>query len=237
MSAEAPYFPDVEFTELTEITPPRGRAEKFLSRFQREPRIYFDQRVELDDFLDQFKDELSVVSDLIGANLTLDGINVRILKRKQLIKALKNPKRLEGVHGEGILDAIVGNCVENPEGGFTLNIVQGRTDHIVDEGMFREIVAHEYGHTLEGELHPSPMLEELKAYSFESLFFSTRWRDYSFVSYYVLDGKYKNLTHDVARNRLNQLRDRGFPYGAIIAHLIGVPFGHYRPDSNMQIPQ
>ena len=234
MSAEAPYFPDVEFSELTQVVPPRSRAEKFLSRFlRREPEVLYDEKVPLDDFLGDFETDLLQLSRATGAKLTMAGIDVKILKRKQLIKTLEDPAGMEEIHGEAVLDGIVGNCVGNPEGGFRLNLVQGKTDHVVNTAKFRENLAHEYGHTLGGESHPDPMLEEIKAYAFQALFMTNYLGD---TLYPRLEGTYKNLNHHVARNRLNQLYERGFPFGAIIAHITGKPFGYYRPDSNMEIP-
>lgn len=232
MSVESQYFPDVNFSELTEVFPKRGRVERFLSRYlQREPRIYYDEHVALDQLLEDFSGTLDTVSASTGARLTMEGIHIQLITRKQLVKSLSQPSKLEEVHGDGVLENIDGNCTRNPDGKWLLNIVQNKTDHVVQVSQVKEILAHEYGHTLGNEFNANPMLEEIKAYAFQVLAISAAWRIP--LASYSLSGTYANYTHDVARDRLMQLRDRGFPPEVIIATLTGKPFGNFRPDSNM----
>ena len=216
MSVESQYFPDVNFRELTEVLPERSRLERLIPGFlRREPRVYYDEHVALDQLLDDFSETLGMVSASTGTRLTMDGVHVQLITRKQLINSLNNPSKLEEVHGDGVLQMIDGNCTKNPDGTWLINIVQNRTDHVVQVSRSMEILAHEYGHTLGNEFNAHPMLEEVKAYAFQAMAMAANWKIPE--SYYKLSGTYVNYTHDVARYRLMKIRDRGFTTGIIIA--------------------
>jgi len=178
----------------------------------------------------RFNDALRDMSAEMGIPFPLKGRNIYFLPEDIFMQSIDQEGQRQR-YGKYIVDSIVGYTRRFPDGTFDTYILGSGDGRVPDEDQAVVTLGHEYGHTLGPFL--GPLEEELKAYAFQDLYLK-----YAFKSgLNRLDsGFYPTRIHDVAKNRIAQLRSRGFPMEAVIAHLNGERFGEYRPDSNMQIP-
>lgn len=126
-------------------------------------------------------------------------------------------------YGEYAIDGCAGDCTRLANGTFMLRI--GLAGEKVSESEAIETIAHEYGHTLSGDIE-EPIIEELKAYAFED-YFMRKYHNVVANIYSLLD---VSTVHKQALFRLMQLTERGICAESILAHLTGRRFGEYQPN-------
>lgn len=224
MKLEGGYFPDVIFSSL----PPRPDSGEIVG--SPNPSIYFvKEKIAYGDAYLIFCDTIKAMREDLGVDLPLINRYVHFISYDQLIENIDREAQ-ELRDGPNSLKNLVGSCVRKSDGTFDLKVVVSDMGYIPDLIEALVTLGHEYGHSLGPDL--PEVEEEMKAYLFERFFMMNLLE----IDLWELDGQYSDSLHEVAQDRINQLNQRGFPDGAIFSHLIGSPFGAYKPDSNMQIP-
>lgn len=224
---EIGYFPDVNFTSL----PPRPEPEINKDRanlIKSETSRKSDVKCEV--VLSRLKSVLHDMSAEMGIALPLDGRSIYFLPEEAFMQVV-DQGGLRGRYSEYIINSIVGYTRRFPDGTFDTFILGSEDGRVFDEDQAVITLGHEYGHTIGPFL--GPLEEEVKAYAFQSMFLKYA---FSGKPHNLDQGLYPTRIHDVAKNRIAQLKSRDFPMEAVIAHLNGQNFGNYRPDSNMSLP-
>lgn len=224
---EIGYFPDVSFTSL----PPMPEPEEKQNRASLLKPVKSEKSgVKREAVLSRFRNVLRDMSAKSGTELPLDGRNIYFLPEEIFMQVI-DQGTLRGRYSEYIISSIVGYTRRFPDGTFDIYIL-GSDDYTVpDEDQAVITLGHEYGHTIGPFL--GPLEEEVKAYAFQAMFLK---HAFSGKPHTLDQGLYPTRIHDVAKNRIAQLKSRGFPMESVIAHLNGQNFGNYRPDSNMSLP-
>lgn len=179
--------------------------------------------VSVDEILPDIKEIIHEINSDLGSSLTMKKRKLQLVDIKELKpKSPRQIKRLVERYGEYILNEMAGDCTLLKDGNYRLRV--GIEEGNSPKDIVLEIAAHEYGHTL-GNFLESAVDEELKAYTFASLF----------ESYYFGGADYEEerddlrpgIVHDIALHKLGELLRAGVPEGAIISHLIGRRFGRF----------
>lgn len=158
-----------------------------------------------------------------GVRIPIEGRSVFLVSREALIPdAIEERKKLVAECGKDILDTIIGTNIKIEDGRYISRIGYGDQEHVVLPSTVMSVIAHEHGHTI-GDALPI-MWEDMKAYAFEG-FFMSRYLGRP----WDIDGTDPASMHDVARNRVAQLTQRGIDNLEILAHLADYGFGNFGP--------
>lgn len=222
---ELGYFPDVTFTNLPPLPEP-GSAR--VSKNKDEPNT--ETGYGFGEAYDRFVQAFHSIRQDTGADLPLVGRNIYCLPENIFFGIVDGEGQAKR-YGDYIKKDIVGYTLRFPDNTFDIYILglSGGRVASVDDAVVT--LGHEYGHTIGPFL--GPVEEELKAYAFQSMFLKHALGD---KPNKIDSGLYPTRVHDVAKNRLAQLRSRGFPEGSVVAHLTGENFGEFKPDSNLYLP-
>lgn len=160
-------------------------------------------------------------------NLSLAGRWISLVPREEMKP--KSPAAiayLREKYGEYMVDGGAGDCRRISEGKYRLRVAHAGLEDVISEEVVLGTLAHEYGHTL-GTIFDDPVLEEVKAYSFQELVLC----HYNGVDRMIDLGEslFPGIIHDKARYWMYQLLDMDMPHGAIIAHIGNCNFGRFNP--------
>lgn len=182
-----------------------------------------------DGVLRLFEEVLYYVGSDSKASLSLDKREVTFVPQSDLAPEDSSEKERLATRygGEGyVLTNIIGGCLRLPDGRFRIRLGYLGQEREVTQNQVVGTLAHEYGHTLGGQI-TDPTFEEVKAYAFQGLFM----RYLLGPDKYHIDGYYRDRVHDIARSALNQLVAAGIVEEAVVAHVTGLPFGLVHPNS------
>ncbi len=175
-----------------------------------------------DSILDDFSYKVREIRES-GIRIPLDGRSVFLVRRETLLPDNEDERRkLVEKYGAGILGTLIGDNARIEDGRFISRIGFRDQEHVVLPSEVMRVIAHEHGHTI-GEQLPT-VWEEMKAYAFEG-FFMSRYLG----QVYKIDGSDAESMHEIARNRVSQLTQRGIDYLEILAHLAEYGFGDFGP--------
>lgn len=177
----------------------------------------------------EFEEQLQSISVQIGGPpLTISNIDIQFVTKEEMLHKTDAERQslIDWYGGDYIADGVTSDCQRNNDGTFTLRIVDTSKEKSMAKDDVLQSMAHEYGHTLGPEFLESPVFEELKAYTFARLFMRHSYDD-------GLDTL--QIVHKTASLKLGQLLDSGLKEEAIIAHLIGQPFGGFQPDDYIKV--
>lgn len=170
----------------------------------------------IDDFFDNLKQLRAS-----GIRIPIYGRSVFLVRREALVPDSEGERRkLKDKYGDNILDSIIGDNSKIEEERFISRIGYRDQEHVALPSEVMQVIAHEHGHTI-GDLLP-PVWEEMKAYAFEGFFMSSYLK-----KAWEIDGTDPKSLHEIARNRVAQLTQRGIAYLEILSHLAGYGFGEF----------
>ena len=181
----------------------------------------------LEEILPDFEKTLHTIGQDLGYPLTLDGRELLLVSRDELKpKTDEKAQKLVDRYGEYMRNGGNGDCTLLENGSYRLRVSLIEDEETGNKPILLEVAAHEYGHTL-GKFLESAIFEELKAYTFASLF----QRFYEGETQYSekMDDLHPDQPHDVACHRLGELLRVGIPEGAILSHLVRKPLGRFKP--------
>ncbi len=219
------YFPDVTFKQPKEIMPKTAIAA---SSEVLNPTMAIGR---YNQVFEIYRDTMEMIINATGADLTLEKRQISFVDIETLKESAKQ-KKIDKKYGTYAVEGILGMTNRNIDGSFEILIGVSGDSNANDFENILLVIAHEYGHTI-GPVIPDLILEELKAYAFQKLFA----KYLNPKNNTQLDDRFSDNIHNLAGSMFNQLEERGFRPEAIISTLTWLPFGAYRPDSNIRVPK
>jgi len=226
-----PFFKGITFEEL----PPLKGKSKFVAdisyaEIPADNPYIFDSRTGQSRFARPLWSQEQVIADFFGLLRDLRNHGLRIPTVAREIKFVwrdallpqdkEEEARVTGQYGKDILSTKIGDNSRIEDGSFISRVGFLGGEYIIPPSYVMSVVAHEHGHTI-GE-HLPTVWEEMKAFAFEG-FFMERFLGKP----WEIDGDDPEKIHDVARNRVAQLTQRGIHNLEIVSHLSNYTLGRF----------
>ncbi len=233
------YFPDIEF-EFPDPPTPKSEDHRALGQMLKAklrkdakeksqdsppPSVSYSESPlwSIHGVLKSMDARLAGLRDRYGVALPMERVDIEFVRRETLVpRKGKKRNQLINAYGQDIVKSIVGLHTRSAKGDHSVKIGYYGEQYSRRQEQVEGTLAHELGHVF-GE-HPlfGVEYEEMKGYSLQALLMAKPETG---------AGATGSLVHDRSRGMLAQLGSMGICEPAILAHVTGISFGEYGPQS------